>query len=514
MESIIDATYGDITLLASLTCETPVAAITLLDSERQWFKVPVGITVESTSRRISFCGHAILHDDILIVNNAHQDARFFDNPLVLGSPQICFYAGVPLVTSKGANLGTLCVMDYKDRTLNRAQIFSLETLARQVINQLEAAVTTTDLSVAVLRLNTFLNHMNFGVLVESEERQVSYVNAAFCHMFNLPQAQEAQGIDSRKIFERMQSLFKFSKNFIPRMEEIVASHQPAIGEELLFRDGRVFERDYIPTVAHELCKGHLWIYHDVTARKEAEMLLENQRMQIITTSRMAAIGEMAAGIAHEVNNPLAIIHGKAHYLDLLSQRDRLDSKAVTEAAQIIKNTSMRINRIIQNLRAFANEDINEPFEEIAAESIVIAAVTFCESRFAFHGVRLEVFPIPENAKIWCRPIPLTQVLFNLLNNAFDAALSACNDRWIQLKVLDFESSISIEITDCGEGIPLELHDKIVLPFFTTKEPGKGTGLGLSFSKGIVESHNGRIYIDRNAKNTTFIVELPKHPQEG
>ena len=137
----VDASFDDFTLLAAQICKVPIALISLIDEERQWFLAKTGIEVESTDREVSFCGHAILDDPILEVMNATEDARFADNPLVMGDPKIRFYAGAPLRAPGGSRLGTLCVIDRNPRELSQSQKDALAALARQVITQLELKKT-------------------------------------------------------------------------------------------------------------------------------------------------------------------------------------------------------------------------------------------------------------------------------------------------------------------------------------------------------------------------------------
>ncbi|HEY2351614.1 MAG TPA: GAF domain-containing protein [Candidatus Acidoferrum sp.] len=129
--------FDDLTLLASCVCKTPMALISLVDEERQWFKSRVGLSVSETSRDVAFCSTAILQSGIFIVPDALQDERFRNNPLVVSEPHIRFYAGAPLITEDGFALGTLCVVDQKPRELEPEQKDALKALSRLVLAQLE-----------------------------------------------------------------------------------------------------------------------------------------------------------------------------------------------------------------------------------------------------------------------------------------------------------------------------------------------------------------------------------------
>lgn len=153
LDSFSEQDYDDITKLASEICQTPISLITLIDEKRQWFKSHHGLNISETPRHEAFCAHGILNpSEPLIVPNAHEDARFKDNPLVLGEPKIDFYAGIPLVTEKGLALGSLCVIDSVPHDISPDQVDALRILARQVINMLELRRKVHQLSLSKTQL--------------------------------------------------------------------------------------------------------------------------------------------------------------------------------------------------------------------------------------------------------------------------------------------------------------------------------------------------------------------------
>lgn len=147
-----EQSFDDFALIASQICGTPIAAITLVDEHRQWFKAKVGLTTSETPREQAFCAHTIMTKDMMMVEDATKDVRFADNPLVTSDPNIRFYAGAPLVDSKGFALGSLCVIDRTPRQLTAEQQRVLQALARQVVAQFEFRRISAALAEAVAEI--------------------------------------------------------------------------------------------------------------------------------------------------------------------------------------------------------------------------------------------------------------------------------------------------------------------------------------------------------------------------
>lgn len=148
LDSLREKDYDDIATLASVICDVPIALVSFVDEDRQWFKANVGLAVDETHRQYSFCSHAILTPDKpFIVEDSRLDERFKDNPYVTGNPNIVFYAGIPLVTKNGYGLGSFCIIDNKPRVLTDKQLDAMQILAAQVMNLLEIRKSNMELSV-------------------------------------------------------------------------------------------------------------------------------------------------------------------------------------------------------------------------------------------------------------------------------------------------------------------------------------------------------------------------------
>lgn len=243
---------------------------------------------------------------------------------------------------------------------------------------------------------------------------------------------------------------------------------------------------------------------DITELKVAQSAL-------INSSKMYSLGVMAGGIAHEINTPLAIIAINLSNVKEALTRENYDKRQAVEALESIEKTTFRIANIVKGLRTFSMDGSKDPFTTVKLKSVIEDTLSLCQERFKEHEMALRVPIIREDITLDCRPTEIGQVLLNLLNNAYDAVHSA-QEKWIEIEIRDGDS-IEISVSDSGAGIQPELRNKIMEPFFTTKEIGKGTGLGLSISKGIIESHNGTLVLDPKSKHTKFVIRIPKSQRQ-
>lgn len=240
---------------------------------------------------------------------------------------------------------------------------------------------------------------------------------------------------------------------------------------------------------------------------QSQQELEERRKVSVQSAKLASLGEMASGIAHEINNPLAVIHSRTLHLRRQIDRGQYDPEAFKDSLTKINQTVDRIAKIIRGLKSFSRNAEGDPLVSTPLKSIVDNTLELCNEKFRHHRVILKVDPIPD-ITVDCRESQLVQVLLNLLNNAYDAVEDK-KEQWVHISFnMVKRNHISIMVTDSGNGISEEVAQNIMNPFFTTKEVGKGTGLGLSISKGIVEGHKGDFYLDRKSINTRFVISLP------
>jgi PAS domain S-box-containing protein len=316
-----------------------------------------------------------------------------------------------------------------------------------------------------------------------------------------------------------QSLFKFLRDgsllsslrkcFSPHEENF---HQEFLGKvhegSLITSSGKkVFASLYLSRIPSKQSYVYAAYIKDLTAEKELEKALSEAKSQFVIASKMSALGEMAGGVAHEINTPLAVIQMRTDQLLECLREDPLDRETALSAISAVDQTIQRISKIVNGLRSFARDGSNDPMSSCSISKIIDDTFSLCREKFNNNGVQLDYLSAGD-FEIECRPGEISQVLLNFLNNAYDA-IQNCSDKWVKIEAQEVWNYIQINIVDSGSGIPAEIQEKMMQPFFTTKEVGKGTGLGLSISKGIIENHKGRIQIDGSCKNTKFMIFLPK-----
>lgn len=253
---------------------------------------------------------------------------------------------------------------------------------------------------------------------------------------------------------------------------------------------------------------------DISTQKDTEKKLLDAREEIerqvalnFHNSRMATVGEMAGGIAHEINSPLAVIAMLAGQIEDMAGGDRFGPARIREAAHRIVLTSNRIARIIATVLGISRQSPTDPMVLSSARRIVEDAFSVCQERFHLEGIHFETRITPPELALLCRPNEITQVILNLLQNARDAIQSR-DKKWVHVEASEEQGWRRIRIRDSGTPIPSPVRARLFEPFFTTKGLNKGTGLGLHISRKIIQAHGGKLYLDSSSGGTCFVIDLP------
>jgi GAF domain-containing protein len=273
------------------------------------------------------------------------------------------------------------------------------------------------------------------------------------------------------------------------------------------REGRIFTDEELRTLEMfadqaSIAVGNARLYQQA---RDAYRELSNAQAQLLQAGKLAAVGQLLAGVAHELNNPLAVVLGQASLLQLKSA----DPRVIDRADKIVRATN-RAARIISGLQSFVRPQPPE-LAAVPLESVVERVVALRQETFQANGIEVKRVIAPGVPPVWGDAQQLEQVVLNLLLNAEQALGTRGDPRRILLRLAAAGDHVRLTVSDTGPGIAPEILPRLFEPFFTTKPVGQGTGLGLSISYGIVKAHHGRIWAESPpGSGATFIVELPAH----
>ena len=246
---------------------------------------------------------------------------------------------------------------------------------------------------------------------------------------------------------------------------------------------------------------------DITERKMIDQERNQHKARLLNNAKMASLGEVASGLAHEINNPVAIISLKTQQLTMKIQEKKTNDQEIIAFLESIDTTALRLSDIVKRLRKFTQNSIGAPKSTNDLKDIVNEALSFCETKFNNHGIKISN-EVAGDVQVTTIPSEIAQVILGALYNSFDAILHS-NEKWIRLRSTVNNGFVNLIMTDSGKGIPKDIQDKIMDPFFSTKQVGQRVGLGLSFSQEIIKSHGGILKFNfGNVENTELIISLP------
>jgi len=507
LDSAPEAGFDDIVAIAQALTGARTALISLVDTDRQWFKARIGLDVCETPRSVAFCDYTIRERDVLVTLDASRDPRFRDNPLVTGDPFIRFYAGAPIHTADGHAIGTVCVLDPHPRERFDGAA-ALAAVARQASSLIElrriaqlGAVVRADAIRDRDRLWALTHDL---ILVCNLDSRVITANPAW---------QEAFGeLDPAVPVHMFQFLADPSAR--PQLHAIADGQTIPITREYHDRLGAP------RVISWTLRREGMLVYaigRDDTALRSAEI-------ELMQAQKMESLGQLTGGIAHDFNNLLTIIVGN---LDIAGRRLKLgDTQRVERALSDAGEGAARAATLTERLLAFARRQRLAP--RAADLTLMLAEMRPLIERAINETMIVEILVEPEAWPVEIDVNQLENAILNLAVNARDAMAGDPAGGTLAIRlgnsIVDAREAarqgirpgdfVQLSVTDSGGGMTEEVRARAFEPFFTTKGVGRGTGLGLSQVHGFVRQSGGFVTIDTRAGEGTAVhLWLPRTLEE-
>ncbi len=502
--------FDNITALATRIFKVPISTVTLLDEDRQWFKSCIGLETREVGRNYAFCAYAILTPEILVIPDALEDARFINNPLVAGPPHIRFYAGAPLRTSNGLNLGTLTIGDTKPRELSGEGIATLATLASLVVDEIqlryemgerrraEESLRLLQVAVQQSRESVMITTAELG----SRGPEIVFVNPAFT---------KATGYSAGEVVGKTPQILqgpKTQQSVLEVLRTQLARGEEFHGELVNYRkDGS----DFVFSITVSPLRGtngeithFISLQRDETERDRAAASLRQAKEAAERSNR--AKSEFLSGMSHELRTPLHAMLGFAQLLEMDSSnsQDRENAEQIGRAG---KHLLGLINEVLDLARVESGNLTFTP-EPIDVRETLVELLSLVKPLAAERGVRLEPLAGELDCKIFSSAQGFKQVILNLLSNAVKFNREGGT---VSVSCEELAGCVRIRVADTGRGISLEDQARLFVPFQRLGTGGtiEGTGLGLALSKQLIEAMGGKIDIaSRAGEGTAFLVDLP------
>lgn len=490
--------FDRITRVAARAFGVPIVLVSLVDSNRQWFKACIGIDDSELPREYSFCGHAILEDDMLVIPDALADVRFAANPLVTGPPKIRFYAGQPLRAPSNHKIGTLCVIDCEPRGFDERDRTLLRDLARMV----EVELANVELANAVSArregedlIRAILLAVDEGVVGMDLDGGVVFANPAAERMLGWRE-EEMIGRRGHEVYHHSHpdgSPYPWQQ--CPSLRAISHAEVVRLDDTYWRRDGSSFPCEAVtaPLRRNGEVIGAVSSFIDRSEREAVDRLKN----------------EFASVVGHELRTPLTSIRAS---LGLLGGGvfGALGDEAGKMVETAIANTD-RLDRLINDILDLERLEAGaSPLEAgvHACEDLIGEATAVVGSLAADAGV--ELVAGSGSAKVRADGDRVVQTLVNLVGNAIK--FSAAGDR-VMLATERVGDDVVMSVTDNGRGIPAERQEVIFERFAQVDASDArhhgGTGLGLAIAREVVELHGGRIWVvSAPDEGSTFSFTLP------
>ncbi len=410
----------------------------------------------------------------------------------------------PLV-SRGELLGAL-VLGSKRRDLTERDWMAFTSpIAAQLAHTIALSRAFSQLGASEQRYRSLFDRVPVGLYRGTPDGRILDVNPALVELFGFPDRESLLAVNAADLYvngeDRRQLRALLDREGVVRGFET----------QLRRRDGSMIWASTTARVVREddgavLYDGSI---EDLTERKRAEEQLQRQHEALVQTEKLAAMGQLLAGVAHELNNPLSVLLGQAALL-----RETVRDQPVAGRVEKIAKAAERCARIVKNFLALARQHPPER-QRVWLNQVVHEAVELLAYALRVDTVEVTLDLAEDLPVLWADPHQLHQVVVNLITNAHHAMRGTPPPRRLTLATRHNPQlgCVFVEVADTGPGIPPEITSRIFEPFFTTKPPGEGTGLGLSLCQGIIEAHRGTIRVNSQpGHGALFLIELPVEPR--
>lgn len=526
LDSLPEENFDRIAQVASRQFKAPISIISLLDEERSWIKAAVGIGIAQTARANGFSSVVIDQDSVLIVPDAQADPRFDENILVTGPARLRFYAGAPIKSSEGHNIGVLSIGDVAPRdTFSDSEQQLLLDLADIVSGALEARVvaqrTLTNLEPhvdsALEQHRRFVESLRDGILSCAQNGVLSLMNSTARKMYGLESAPP--------------TIYQLVGRMEMRQPDGVTPIEPESAPILRALRGEVVDQELIVSSG----TGHTCVVrinarplldrdgNGVGAVSAIEDITESRRMEehLQQAQKMEAVGQLTSGLAHDFNNLLAVVMGN---LQLIERVVKTDEKALRRTHAAL-DAVRRGAELTKRLLAFSRKQDLKPTPSDA--NALITGMADMLERTLGEWVNIAITPAAENWTVTVDESQLESAVFNLCVNARDAMkgggrltvesqnLHIGPAHFADANDLPAGDYVRISVTDTGTGMSEDVVKRVFEPFFTTKDIGEGSGLGLSMVYGFIKQSGGHITVySEIGYGTSIAMYLPRLQSES
>ena len=514
LDTPAEEAFDNITRLVSSTLKTPVAVISLVDENRQWFKSCFGANLRETSREVAFCAHVIHSDDLFVVEDTREDERFYNNPLVTDSPHIRFYAAAPLKSPQGYRIGTLCTFDSQPRPqgLNEEEAFFLRSMAGIVSDKLHLRMTLAQLQKSKESYKLAAQGSSAALFewdIESDQitwRGRSCENFAAAINSHLPQSSRL--FENRIHADDRPHVRNALSRYFCRDDEDFCVNMRVLRDDgewiwLLFRGAAHWNQDGRATRFY----GSMT---DITDSKKAE--IELQRAKEMADRANQQKSEFLANMSHELRTPLNSIIGFSNLL--LKNKDGQFSPKDLNFLERITSNGLHLLELINDVLDLSKIEAGQLTihrEQVDLRELAQGLLRQLESQTMKKGLQLRVDMPSEMAPVETDPQKLKQILINLMGNAIKFTEAGTVTLRVQANAVTRQPEM-IEIVDTGVGIAEKDLQMIFNAFKQTEKrlsrSEQGTGLGLSISQSLCELLGYRISVESQLdRGSTFRISL-------